>query len=418
MLEENRSKKIFIRMLAGLTGFTFCVSLYYFFLGLTAVALLNVLLTLTAPIAIWYSQRDWPFLPVKIIMHLLVLFVVIGLACVYGKESMILCFLVPLVQSALTIFNRREWYWSGGFLVLILVLAPWIMLDEIRIFPLALSGPVLKSIGLINVVGAIGFAVVQITYASWVNTQFREALEIRNLESENTNQLLKSALSTRDQLFNMLAHDLRSPFIALESGLMILDDLEIPDDKSWMIKEIRNNTRNTLGLLDNTLAWARSQTDNIRFHPEEFQVSEVFGKISQHFSSSLKSKGINLHFETNPEIRVYADSNMLGSIIQNLLSNAIKFTPKEGNIWISAMGLLEGTEFRIRDSGTGMNPDEVSQILSGGTFSKPGTGREKGHGVGLLLVREFLGRHGSEIQIKSAPGMGSEFSFILKSRNA
>jgi|GEM_PF-4475594 signal transduction histidine kinase len=82
------------------------------------------------------------------------------------------------------------------------------------------------------------------------------------------------------------------------------------------------------------------------------------------------------------------------------------------------MGLLEGTEFRIRDSGTGMSPEEVSQILSGGTFSKPGTGREKGHGVGLLLVREFLGRHGSDIQIKSAPGMGSEFSFLLKHKSA
>ena len=416
--EENRSKKIFIRMLAGLTGFTSLVSIYYFLLGLNAVGLLNALLAVTAPIAIWSASRVGSFLPVKIIMHLLVFFVVIGSACIYGIESMILSFMVPLVQSALTIFSRREWLWTGGYLILILILVPWIMLDEIRIFPLMLEGAVLQSIQLINVVGTIGFSVVQITYASWVNAQFRDALEIRNLESENTNQLLKSALSTRDQLFNMLAHDLRSPFIALEAGLTVLDDLEIPEEKSWIVNEIRNNARNTLGLLDNTLAWARSQTDNIQYNPVEFPVSEVFGKISQHFSSNLRSKGINLSFETSPEIRVYADSNMLSSILQNLLSNAIKFTPKDGNIWISAMGLLEGTEFRIRDSGTGMSPDEVSQILSGGTFSKPGTGREKGHGVGLLLVREFLGRHGSDIQIKSAPAMGSEFSFLLKHKSA
>lgn len=416
MQEENRSKKIFIRMLAGLTGFTFFVSIYYFVLGLTAVGMLNALLSLTAPVAIWFSQRGSSFLPVKIIMHNLVLFVIIGSACVYGKESMILCFLVPVVQSALTIFSRKEWYWSGAFLILILVLVPWIMLDDVRFFPVEISGSVLKSIGLINVVGAIGFAVVQITYASWVNTQFREALELRNMESENTNQLMRAALSTRDQLLNMLAHDLRSPFIAFESSLAILDEDTIPDDKRWIVKEIQNTSKNTLSLLDNTLAWARSQTENIQFNPSEIQVSDILNRLSQNLGSVIRSKDISLHLETGADMVVFADANMLNSILQNLVSNAVKFTTRNGNIWISVIGLLDGSEFRIRDSGTGMNPEDVNQILSGGTFSKPGTGREKGHGVGLLLVREFLNRHGSELQIKSAPGLGSEFSFILRNQ--
>jgi signal transduction histidine kinase len=415
MLEENRSKKIFIRMLAGLTGFTFCVSLIYFLLGLKEVALLNLLATITAPIAIWFAKRNF-FLITKIFMHLLVLFVILGSACIYGEESMILCFLVPMVQSALTIFNREEWFWSGGFLIIILILTPWVVIGDIRFSDMVLSGAILKTVQMINVLGSIGFAVIQITYASWVNTQFREALELRNKESENTNQLLKSALMTRDQLFNMLAHDLRSPFLSLESGLIILDELGIPEDKNWLVTEIRNNARNTLNLLDNTLAWARSQTDNIKFEPEEFLLPDLLGKLQHNFNAHLKTKGLTLHFETNQDIRVFADFNMLTSILQNLVSNAIKFTPRNGNIWISAMGLVDGIEFRIRDSGTGMLPEEVNQILSGGTFSKPGTGREKGHGVGLLLVREFLGRHGSELCLKSAPGMGSEFSFQLPKR--
>lgn len=254
---------------------------------------------------------------------------------------------------------------------------------------------------------------VQITYASWVNEQFREALEMRNEESENTNQLLKSALSTRDQLFNMLAHDLRSPFVALESGLIILEDLEIPEEKKWIVKEIRDNARNTLGLLDNTLDWARSQTNNIRFEPDDLLVQDLLNKVQHNFSMHLRSKGISIHIENQSGIRVFADANMLLSIIQNLVSNAIKFTGKDGNIWISVMGLLEGTEFRIRDSGTGLSQEEIGQILSGGTFSRPGTAREKGHGVGLLLVREFLAKHRSALSLKSAPGMGSEFGFII-----
>jgi signal transduction histidine kinase len=349
-------------------------------------------------------------------MHFLVLIVVLGSCMVYGKESMILSFMVPLVQSALTIFKRREWPWTVVFLSIILFSVPWLILSEFRWYPHFLSGGVLLAIQLINVVGAIGFSVIQITYATWVNEQFREALEIRNEEAEQTNQLLRSALSTRDQLFNMLAHDLRSPFVALESGLNILEDLEIPESKQWIVKEIRSNARHTLELLDNTLDWARSQTNNIRFEPREILVQDALNKVSNNFNLQLKGKGISLHFETQSGIRAYADANMLLSVLQNLVSNAIKFTGKDGKIWISVMAINNGTEFRIRDSGNGMSPDEVNQLLAGGTFSKPGTGKEKGHGVGLLLVREFLQKHGSSLGIKSAPGMGSEFSFILPAR--
>lgn len=410
--EEGRAKKIFVRMLSGLLGFTLVVSLVYFFLNLPGVALLNLVAALFSPLAIWLTRRNF-FLVSKVFMHFLVLFVVLGSCAIYGKESMILSFMVPLVQSALTIFSRREWPWSLAFISLLLFFVPWLIITEFRYQPEFLSGGVLMTIQLINVVGAIGFSVIQITYATWVNEQFREALEIRNEEAEQTNQLLRSALSTRDQLFNMLAHDLRSPFVALESGLIILEELEIPENKNWIVKEIRNNARNTLSLLDNTLEWARSQTNNIRFEPREILVQELLNKVSSNFNFQLKAKGISLHYETQSGIRAFADANMLLSVLQNLVSNAIKFTGKDGKIWISVMASNNGTEFRIRDSGNGMIQSEVQQLMAGDTFSKPGTGREKGHGVGLLLVREFLVRHQSSLQIKSAPGMGSEFSFLL-----
>jgi signal transduction histidine kinase len=262
-------------------------------------------------------------------------------------------------------------------------------------------------------VGSIGFAVIQISFASSVNEEFRQILEIRNQESEDRSQLLMSALSTRDKLFNMLAHDLRSPFVALQSGLGILEEYPVPDDKKWVLNEIQDNTRNTLNLLDNTLAWARSQTDNIQFSPKELSVKEILGKLSHNFSFHYRAKNINIHLESGEKIHAFADPDMLASILQNLISNAIKFTPKGGDIWISVVAVNNGTEFRIRDSGTGMTKEEVAQILSGGTFSKPGTGREKGHGVGLLLVREFLSRHDCELVIKSAKEMGTEFSFML-----
>ena len=410
--EETRSKKIFIRMLAGLSGYTLVLSILYFLIGLDAVARLNLTTALLAPLAIVLTKRGY-FLPSKIFMHVLVLLVILLSNCIYSIQSLILTFLVPLVQSALTVFNKKEWPWATGFLVLIMGLVPFIIISDFRILPIEMDGSILETVQLLNVVGSIGFAVIQISFASSVNEEFRQILEIRNQESEDRSQLLMSALSTRDKLFNMLAHDLRSPFVALQSGLGILEEYPVPDDKKWVLNEIQDNTRNTLNLLDNTLAWARSQTDNIQFSPKELSVKEILGKLSHNFSFHYRAKNINIHLESGEKIHAFADPDMLASILQNLISNAIKFTTKGGDIWISVVAVNNGTEFRIRDSGTGMTKEEVAQILSGGTFSKPGTGREKGHGVGLLLVREFLSRHDCELVIKSAKEMGTEFSFML-----
>ena len=410
--EETRSKKIFIRMLAGLSGYTLVLSVLYFLIGLDAVARLNLITALVAPLAILLTKRGY-FLPSKIFMHILVLLVILLSNCIYSIQSLILTFLVPLVQSALTVFNKKEWPWATGFLVLIMGLVPYIIISDFRILPIEMDGSILETVQLLNVVGSIGFAVIQISFASSVNEEFRQILEIRNQESEDRSQLLMSALSTRDKLFNMLAHDLRSPFVALQSGLGILEEYPVPDDKKWILNEIQDNTRNTLNLLDNTLAWARSQTDNIQFSPKELSVKEILGKLSHNFSFHYRAKNINIHLEAGEKIHAFADPDMLASILQNLISNAIKFTTKGGDIWISVVAVNNGTEFRIRDSGTGMTKEEVAQILSGGTFSKPGTGREKGHGVGLLLVREFLSRHNCELVIKSAKEMGTEFSFML-----
>ncbi len=410
--EETRSKKIFIRMLAGLSGYTLILSVLYFLIGLDAVARLNLTTGLLAPLAIFLTKRGY-FLPSKIFMHLLVLIIILLSNCIYSIQSLILTFLVPLVQSALTVFNKKEWPWTAGFLAIIMGLVPFIIISDFRILPIGMDGSILETVQLLNVVGSIGFAVIQISFASSVNEEFRQILEIRNQESEDRSQLLMSALSTRDKLFNMLAHDLRSPFVALQSGFGILEDYPVPEDKKWILNEIRENTRNTLSLLDNTLAWARSQTDNIHFSPKEIPVKEIIGKLSNNFSFHYRTKNINIHLETGDKIHAFADHDMLASILQNLISNAIKFTPKGGDIWISAVAVSNGTEFRIRDSGTGMTKEEVAQILSGGTFSKPGTGREKGHGVGLLLVREFLSRHDCALVIKSAKDMGTEFSFML-----
>jgi hypothetical protein len=151
---KNRAKKIFVRMLIGLLGFTLSLSIIYFMMGLSSPAVLNLLAAICAPIGIWLTYRGF-FLTSKILMHLMVLFVVLGCCAVYGKDSMILSFMVPLVQSALTIFNRREWPFTAGYLLIILVLVPLMIISGFRVYPVTLDGAALESVQLINILGAI-----------------------------------------------------------------------------------------------------------------------------------------------------------------------------------------------------------------------------------------------------------------------
>jgi len=242
----------------------------------------------------------------------------------------------------------------------------------------------------------------------------RKKAELLLLEREKQ---LRELISTKDKLFSIIAHDLRSPFNAILglSELLIenTDDAEIAQTEEYL-KIINTSARNTLSLLDNLLAWARSQTGNNIFTPIMTNLHTVISEILGVSRSVALVKNISIKYTHTDDIEVYADVNMLKTILRNLISNAIKYTHTNGEITISATQNDTSTVITVSDNGVGMDEETREKIFDVYTnITTRGTANEKGSGLGLVLCKEFVEQHGGEIVVESELGKGSTFTVLL-----
>jgi PAS domain S-box-containing protein len=242
----------------------------------------------------------------------------------------------------------------------------------------------------------------------------RKAAEQSLKESETQ---FRDLNATKDKLFSIIAHDLRSPF----NGILGLSELLIDNHKKNetatsenYLRLLNSSTKETLVLLDNLLNWAKSQTGQIDFKPKEISLPSLIRKTIALSNANAKLKDISVIQNQSVEIKVYADENMLMTVLRNLISNAIKFTNPGGIINISAILEQNQVEISISDNGVGINNETLQKLFDVSTnATSPGTKNEKGSGLGLVLCKEFVERHGGKISVTSEVGKGSNFKFTL-----
>ncbi len=230
---------------------------------------------------------------------------------------------------------------------------------------------------------------------------------------------LRELVATRDKFFSIIAHDLKSPFNAIfgftdfliqEFGTM--DQHEV----TALLMKIGSTSKQTYALLENLLIWANLQTSRITFQPTVMNLKEWLMETLPVVEGQATRKDIAIMVEIPDGLRVIADQNMVDTIVRNLVSNAIKFTPRGGCIFVKASRQNEMVEITIRDTGIGIPAERRSQIFSiDNKISTPGTDKEKGTGLGLILCREFVVKQGGEIRVESEVGKGSTFRFTLPS---
>ncbi len=232
---------------------------------------------------------------------------------------------------------------------------------------------------------------------------------------------LKESNDTKDKFFSIIAHDLRSPFnnILGFSELLVenLNKFETEETEKYL-GIINSSANNTLILLDNLLNWAKSQTGGISFNPKKIIISNVILEILKLKKSIAKAKNISLNYLSSDEIEVYADENMLRTVLRNLISNAIKFTKFGGDISVYAISKQDRVEITVTDNGVGINEEIRNKLFSLETNETTiGTANEKGSGIGLILCKEFVEKHGGKIWVESELGKGSDFKFTLPINN-
>ncbi len=278
-----------------------------------------------------------------------------------------------------------------------------------------------------------GFCAVAICYGVsvlfWHNSLIRyrqsRLIELQKQElEENYNKLLQStqqltdANATKDKFFSIIAHDLRGPITATTSLTeMLIDGSQISskDEYDQMMRMLHDSLSNTSKLLSNLLLWARAQTSDIGLQQVNIQLRQHIQANIELLHSQASEKNIIITNNINEHAAVFADAEMLSTIMRNLISNAIKFTNTGGNVCISAE-MLEHQQIKIcvKDDGIGLSPAKIEDLFrTDKRTSSIGTRKETGTGLGLILCKEFIEKHNGTIWAESEPGKGSCFIFTL-----
>lgn len=176
----------------------------------------------------------------------------------------------------------------------------------------------------------------------------------------------------------------------------------------------RESIYNLSFLLDNLLNWSRTQMGPLSYQAESLVLQDIVQKNIELYTLNAENKNLNLLSDIPKDLRALGDRGMIDFIIRNLLSNAIKFTPAFGTIKILARRVDDELMVSISDTGLGMSAEQIKRVLdTENTYSTPGTAREKGTGLGLMLCQEFLQIQHSRLELSSREGSGSCFSFRL-----
>ena len=259
------------------------------------------------------------------------------------------------------------------------------------------------------------------TISQQIALSIQNSLLFDNLERkvvERTKEL-KAANTTKDRFFSVIGHDLRSPLAALEGVSELINYYNKKGDTekvSSLGEKISVTAQNVNKLLDNLLNWSLSQKGEITYNPEVIELKPLIREVEDLFLNNISAKEIKYTCDLSDDILIMADRNMVFSIIRNLLSNSIKFTPTGETIDLKTEIVNDAVLITLQDSGVGISKDKIDKLF---TFkdkkSTLGTNREKGTGLGLVLVKEFVEMNKGSITFESQEHRGTTVRLVLPS---
>jgi len=252
------------------------------------------------------------------------------------------------------------------------------------------------------------------------NQMIESLREKKLMEDQIINQLqeLKKVNDEKDKFFSIIAHDLRNPFVSFLGFTELMSenfDSFSHSEIREMAGELKKSAQNLHVLLENLLEWSRIQRGLVGLNTQSFLLLPFVNEMLLSVYELAEKKEIQILLDIPPDLMIEADRNMLSSTIRNLATNAIKFTPHSGKIAISARQReSHDTEIAVSDSGIGMNDELLGKLFKmDGKTSRPGTDGEPSTGLGLLLCKDFVEKHGGEIWVESTVGKGSTFYFTI-----
>jgi signal transduction histidine kinase len=395
--------------------FSVCFGFMDLFMGFVWPALANLFMLSGFCLALWLlSVRK--SLSAKIIMIIILNIVIAIHSLLFNPFNYLVIFYLPVLISLPAIFKGRELVYAAVLGLISLISMVVILYTDYRL-PGAynLSLEAIKIQWILNFSGAAVMSVVMMYFIIKVNENIHQTLLKQREIIKINNDKLQQTIKTRDKLFSLIAHDMKGPFQSMAASLEILNAADTSnEDKQMVISHLSKRAENTIIMLNNLLLWSQTQVDSIRFKPEIIAIDRLIESLAVNFKMQAEQKSMNINLNFRKGLTVYADKVMLESILRNLVSNAIKFTNSRGLVSLSIDQAGDRVLFQILDNGVGMDELVLEMLRNKQSYTSSGTSREQGHGLGLLLVQEFLKLHHSHLEIQSKKGEGSQFSFLIR----
>ncbi|WP_420580302.1 tetratricopeptide repeat-containing sensor histidine kinase [Reichenbachiella sp.] len=228
---------------------------------------------------------------------------------------------------------------------------------------------------------------------------------------------LEDVNRTKDKFFSIISHDIRGPISNFQGVSQLIQLLVESKDYDALLKlgtMLDTSTKEVSSLLDNLLEWAMSQQGRMPYKPEEIKLHELCNSNLKIMENLATAKQISLTKKVKEKVAITADKNSVSTIIRNLLSNAIKFTPEGGRVDLDLSYDLNMAVLTVKDSGIGIPKEKMQHLFDfKGERSRWGTGGEKGVGLGLTLIHEFVELNKGKIEVDSEEGTGTTFRVYL-----
>jgi signal transduction histidine kinase/ligand-binding sensor domain-containing protein len=274
----------------------------------------------------------------------------------------------------------------------------------------------------------VATAIAIMIYIYLVKLRTNRLLTYQNQQISQANAALRESEknlmelnATKDKFFSIISHDLKNPFASLLSisELMVenFNDMDKEDHRAGF-RKIHQSVKHLLDLLENLLTWSRSQRGRIKYDPTRFNLSTLIQENVNLHKMLADKKGVMLLSPDNQDIYAYGDRDMINSVVRNLMTNAVKFTDKDKKVEVKVEPREAEVEVSIVDEGIGIEQEYIDKLFKiDEKYKSTGTAGEKGTGLGLIICREFVEKHGGEIWVSSQPGKGSTFSFTIPAGN-
>jgi signal transduction histidine kinase len=357
----------------------------------------------------YYYSKLWNGIQINVIVSIL--------ALTTGPETYISVFYIPIIIGTLITLQGRERITGYLLSALSIALMAFSLVTDIRILDVTIASE--NSLRIERIANMIGVAIIsalEVIYILRTSNDIQNRLVAQTARLDERNSQMVAALYTRDKMMSMLSHDLRSPIASIHAGMELFETGTVDKDmQAKLYTQMKSRTGQTLALMDKLLLWSRSQTRSIIYREEPISIDQIeqFAKSVCYLFSNEKLIHFTHRFDAPRGSLVRGDRDMIEAIFRNLISNAIKFTQPGGEVIIAAKDSGKNWRFSISDNGKGMTREDVEKIVGGISFTTSGTDKEKGHGLGMQLVQDFIRKHNSSLKIDTVLNEGTTFSFEL-----